>query len=453
MNKCSAVLLGFLLLVFGLYNSVYAQGGFSFPEDITKDKLRFQLVNNLVVLPVTVNGTELSFLLDTGVSSTLLFGLAENDSLELKNANPVQLMGLGEGGTINALKSEGNIMTVGKAVDSLHTLYVVFDQQLNFSTRMGIPVHGIIGYEFFKKFVVETRYTSKKILFSTSERYRYRTCRRCETLPLKFESNKPYVDATILLHSGEEETTLLVDSGSSDALWLFEDGGHLKEFPKNYFNDFLGMGLSGDIFGKRSRVHSITLGSFTLQGTGVAFPDTAAMANIPYTLDRDGSLGGELLRRFTVVMDYSRKTMRLKPNKHFDSPFYYNMSGLVLEHQGVAVAKDVAAVNRQSISDVLNRSDTQNSALSVTDVQVNPVFTFILVPKYVVAELREGSPAALAGIEKGDEVISINGKPAHGYKLYELVALFSSKPGKEITMEVYRNGVLSKRSFILRKLL
>ena len=453
MTKKSAILVGFLLLILSPCQYIRAQRGFAFPEKVTKDKLRFQLVNNLTVIPVTVNGTELSFLLDTGVSSTILFGLSQSDSLELRNANPVELIGLGEGRTVRALRSDANTVGVGKAVDTAHTLYVIIDQQLNFSIRMGVPVHGILGYDFFKQFVVKTNYISKRLTFYTPSRYGARRCKKCKDFNLLFDNNKPYLPAEVATENNSENVTLLVDSGSSDALWLFQPKGYIREFPKNYFNDFLGMGLSGDIFGKRGRVHSLALGDFSLSHVGVAFPDSAAVANIAFFDSRDGTLGAEVLRRFTGIMDYPARKMRLRPNRNVNRPFFYNMSGLVLEHQGVAVAKDVAKVNRQSLSDALNRADSQNSALGVTDVQVSPLFTFILVPKYVVAELREGSPAAFAGILQGDEVVSVNGRPAYSYKLYELVALFSSRPGREITIEIYRNGQITLRKFTLKKVL
>jgi Periplasmic protease len=70
-----------------------------------------------------------------------------------------------------------------------------------------------------------------------------------------------------------------------------------------------------------------------------------------------------------------------------------------------------------------------------------------------VADVREGSPAGLAGIEMGDEIISINNKKSYRYKLYELVNLFSSKVGKTITMVIERNGKQAKVKFNLKKVL
>ena len=76
-----------------------------------------------------------------------------------------------------------------------------------------------------------------------------------------------------------------------------------------------------------------------------------------------------------------------------------------------------------------------------------------LVPRYVVAEVRENSVAQRSGIIKGDEILKINGKPAHKYKLYNLNTLFSSEEGKRINLEVKRNERVFNVSFRLEKVL
>src|SRR5690606_3975878 len=140
--------------------SAWAQSGFSLLHNKKKDKISFRLVNNLPIVDVQINGTMLSFILDTGVKSTILFSLEAADSLQLRNTSPVQLQGLGPGGTVDALKSLNNTVKVGNAQDRDHALYIIFDSALNFSPRMGIPIHGILGNEFFQNFIVKSNYSS-----------------------------------------------------------------------------------------------------------------------------------------------------------------------------------------------------------------------------------------------------------------------------------------------------
>ena len=79
-----------LFLVFNNSNIVFGQSRFQFPNKHRNfQKLSFQLINNIIVIPVEVNNTKLSFILDTGVDKTILFSLSENDSLGLKNVKKI----------------------------------------------------------------------------------------------------------------------------------------------------------------------------------------------------------------------------------------------------------------------------------------------------------------------------------------------------------------------------
>src|SRR5690606_30735770 len=144
------------------------------------------------------------------------------------------------------------------------------------------------------------------------------------------------------------------------------------------------------------------------------------------------------------TFDYKNKKIRLKKNHNFNNPFNYNMSGLTLEHEGVELVKEERRANVNS-----NRGN-QNENLSRNSISITTEFHFSLVPKFVVADVREGSPAALAGVEKGDEVISINGKPCYEYKLYELIEMFSTDEGKRISMELKRGPYFNKVKFFLK---
>ncbi|HET8803586.1 MAG TPA: aspartyl protease family protein [Aequorivita sp.] len=395
-------------------------------------------------MEVEVNGTTLSFILDTGVKSTILFSLEKADSLQLRNTSPVQLQGLGSGGSVEALRSLNNKISVGKAVDWNHELFIIFDSTLNFSPRMGIPIHGILGNEFFQNFIVKINYSAEMITIYDPLKYSLKKCEKCEDLPLNFVGSKPYISLQVASKTSEEQVTLLVDSGSSDVMWLFDTLDFIEEEPKNYYEDFLGLGLSGNIFGKRARTPGLIVGSYKLKEVNTSFPEEDAIMKARYYEDRDGSIGGGFLSRFTVTFDYGNKKMRLRKNHTFNDPFNYNMSGLTLEHAGMELVKEERQANVNSNGLNTNESFNRNSISITTELH------FSLVPKYVVADVREGSPAALAGVQNGDEVITINGKPCYEYKLYELTALFSTDEGRRISMELRRGNYTNKVKFFLK---
>jgi len=438
------------LFIFGfsMQFTVSAQDGFALPEGKKKDKISFELVNNLAVIPVEVNGKKLSFLLDTGVNHTLLFSLSEADSLEIKNVTPVKIRGLGEGGDIEALRSINNHVKVGAAIDVNHQVYVIFDQDINFSPRMGVPIHGVIGYDFYKDFVIKTDYDSELITIYDPKYYKPKRCKTCETFDIVLTRNKPYIKNKIKAFDKDHEVTLLIDSGASDALWLFNEEYGISDAPKNYFKDFLGLGLSGGVYGKRSKVEEVSLGSFSFKDVNVAYPDSLALRNLRKRGARNGTLGSDILRRFTVIMDYPSRKITLKKNAFYKRPFHYNMSGIIIEHSGMVPIKAVRSSNAESI-----RIDQNNSSTSTVNIDLNPLFTFFLTPKFMVAELRKGSPADIAGVEVGDEVLVINGKPFYKWKLAEVNSLFSSKSGRKIVLQIVRNGMKIKKRFTLKEVL
>ena len=77
-------ILSFLFLIFSL--SINAQDGFQILEDKKKVNIPFRQINNLVFLDLKVNNVDLTFLLDTGVSETLLFSLENKEKDKSINA-------------------------------------------------------------------------------------------------------------------------------------------------------------------------------------------------------------------------------------------------------------------------------------------------------------------------------------------------------------------------------
>ncbi|TXD73243.1 aspartyl protease family protein [Aequorivita antarctica] len=425
-------------------SSFSKQSGFIFQKNKKRDRIPFRLVNNLPIVDVEINGTPLSFILDTGVESTILFSLEAVDSVQLRNTSPVLLQGLGPDGTVQALKSLNNNVKVGNIFDRDHSLYIIFDSSLNFSPRMGIPIHGILGNEFFQNFIVKINYASEVITVSDPKKYKLEKCNKCEDLPLNFVGSKPYVSLNIVSVEKQKEIKLLIDSGSSDVLWLFDDDGFIEESPKNYFHDFLGLGLSGNIFGKRARIPELIVGKYILKKVITSFPEENSILKARYYEDRHGSVGGGFLSKFNVTFDYGNNLIRFKKNSRFKDPFNFNMSGLTLEHEGMELIK------QEGHTAVISNLENQKKSFIRNGVSITPEVQLSLVPKYIVADVREGSPAALAGIEKSDEVISINGKPCYEYKLQQLIEIFSSEEGKKIAMEIRRDGLLHKTKFYLK---
>ena len=412
---------------------------FELPAGQKFQKVKFELVNNLIIIPIEVNGAELSFILDSGVNKPILFNLSDKDSIQINNVSEIVIKGLGEGEPIDALSSDTNIFKIGKAFNKDQLLYVVMDKELNLSPRLGLPVHGIIGYDLFRDFVVEINYSSKYLKLHDPDLYISKKSSKVRTIPLRIVQNKAYVKGHVFIEDKRGiPVELLIDSGSSDAVWLFEDREKGLGVPKKNYLDFLGQGLSGSIYGKRTKIDGINLGGFQLRDAKTAFPDLQYFNSITSFGNRNGSLGGEVLKRFTLVFNYGNRTLSLRKNALFNRPFDFNLSGIDIQHNGMRyISESIADAGGVVLAD---------SGKSFGDVQIlfENMTRLSMVPEIIVSGIRAGSPGHKAGLQEGDVILAVNGKKVHHYKLQQILHMLNEKDGKrvKVLVERYQKDIL-----------
>jgi len=398
-----------------------------------------------MIVPIDVNGTELSFILDSGVSTPILFNISETDSVQINNVSEVSIKGFGNDAPIKALISKGNQFRLKNITNENQKLFVVMDKSINFSTSLGIPVHGIIGYDLFRDFVVDINYIKKIIKFRDSNSYTYKKSENKEVLPLSIRAKKAYLNTGLQLKQGKElPVRLLLDTGSSDALWLFENDS--INVPDKHYDDFLGKGLNGNIYGKRTKVDGLRIGRFVLKDAKAAFPDKESMRALKNLVSRNGSLGGCVLKRFHVVFDYRRNRIVLSKNSNFNKPFKYNLSGLDLQHDGIRYIAE-------SIAD--ERGVVYNDKREFGDVQVlfEDQTRLSVAPEIIVSAIRAGSPAHEVGLKEGDVILAVNGKKIHKYKLQDILEMINEKEGKRIKLLIERYNSDLLFTFVLKNML
>lgn len=425
-----------------------SQSNFRLENAAERQSVSFKLSNNLIIFPIEVNGRPLNFILDSGVGATLLFNLYAKDSVMLHNKEKVRLQGLGSEESVEAVLSKGNLFTFGNIKGFNQSLYLILDDSFDLSSKLGITVHGIIGYEIFKDFVVDINYGTKRINFYIPDKFKHKICKKCETFELDFFKLKPYINVGVKLDAVSAKIIpikLLIDSGGSDALWLFENSHPNILSPKKYFNDFLGEGLSGTVYGKRSKINALVIGKFELKNPTVSFPDSLSISYARQFEERNGSLGAAVLKRFNVTFDYRNRKISLKAGSYFKEPFRYNMSGIELVYNGKQLVKEQ---NYTSIG--LTDSDAANKQNTVI-LDYNYKYTF--KPSYKIHSIREGSPAYNAGLLAGDIVIKINGKFAYELPLDEIIGKFFQKEDTRISLVVERNGKDYEYHFLLKDML
>ncbi|WP_276495806.1 aspartyl protease family protein [Pontibacter litorisediminis] len=362
-----------------------------------KITLPFKLVHNLIVLPVRINNSEpLNFILDSGVKNTLITQLYFSDSLDLNGSNKIKIRGLGEGHTIEALHSTGNNMYMPGIKGENHTVYVLLEEVFNLSLRMGMPVHGIIGYDIFKNFIVKVNYSNETLTLYRPD-YKVKKKRKAEEYPLQIEDAKPYLYATVRQYNGDSlDVKLIVDTGASHSISLYLPTNERLALPPKVMQAYLGRGLGGDINGKIGRLEGFKLGKYEMENLPASYPDEEAVELAFNIAGRNGNLGSDILKRFTVIFDYPHQKITLIPNRRFKEPFNYNMAGF-------EISTPLPGINFYTISNVV-----------------------------------EDSPAKMVGMQPGDQLLHINGKDCNELQLQDLLNMLDSKPGRKLRLRLKR---------------
>lgn len=423
------------LFSFGFTSSMLSQSEMRFIGKNNKQKIHFETNNNLIIIPITVNGKNLSFILDSGASKTIIFNVASNDSIILNKSKKIKLRGLGSGEPIEGIRSEDNIIKIKNIMGIHQTIYVVFDNKFDLSLKMGKTIHGIIGYDLLKNFVTKIDYRKKQLIFYNSKDFSPPNSKKYKNFSLHFHHKKPYLDALVnLSDTSRHSTKLLIDSGNSDALWLFENIEAGITTQNNFFIDHMGDGLSGSIDGKRSKIKSFRIGSFIFNNPTVAFLDSTATSYARSYEDRDGSIGSRILNRFTVYLDYPHQRIYLKKTKSFDKEFKYNRAGIELMYAGKTLVKENNIVNKT----ILGNQQFEER----TSIRFEIDYKYSFKPIYAIYKIRPGSPAEQIGLQVNDIISEINGKPAYEYKLQEIRNLFYDDVGTPIKFKINRKNTV-----------
>ena len=444
-NKNSHIKCFLLLFLFTL--PTFSQDSFKLTNS-NKQTTSFQLLSNLIVFPIEVNGKELNFILDSGVGTTILFNIHQKDSVQLHNTEKIKLRGLGNEAAVDAILSKNNTFKINNVVGTNQNLYVIFDDNYDLSSKLGLTIHGIIGYNILKDLVITINYTSKKLTFYNPENYTPKSCKKCVEFPLEFNQLKSFINVGVTLEANPTKiipVKLLIDSGGSDALWLFENSKKDIIAPNHYFTDFLGEGLSGAIYGKRAIIESLIIGKFKFKKPTVSFPDSLYIAFARKFEERNGSIGGTVLKRFIVTFNYPDKKLTLKKSSHFNDKFRYNMSGIDIVHNGKALIKE-----HDFTSFALSAKNTSSGNNNLI-VDYNYKYTF--KPTYKIDKITPYSPAFYAGLMVDDIIVKINGKYTYGMKLEEIVAYFYKKENTKIDLLIERDGQNYNFKFRLKNVL
>lgn len=294
-------------------NSVFArQNGFELKVEQDEVRVSFELINNLIVIPLKVNGYEAKFVLDTGVRTPLLFNQNLKSELKIKPGRTITFSGAGSGQLVKGKVLSGLEIEIG-GLQGFGLSLVALDDKPDLPFDKKKPVDGVIGYQLFSKFIISIDYQRKELTFIKSIRAFNKDS--FEVIPMKLNDTKPYIYSKVNIEGKSEVLVkLLIDTGANHALLLESESHQEINPPKNARREQLGVGLAGPIQGKRGEIEKLRIKGFIIQKVNTSFPFKGNYAEVEQIDGRNGTLGNQVLSQFHVVFDYKNEKIYLKKN-------------------------------------------------------------------------------------------------------------------------------------------
>ena len=187
-----------------------------------KIRMPFEFQRNLIILQVHLNGQgPYNFLLDSGVGISIITDASLIKPLGLRRGIRYTVVGAGEEKPLEAFYSDSvRVMLPGVEAPAMSFLVLSADV-LNLSGYVGMPVHGILGYDVFHSFVVQVEPSTAQLWFHAPAAYRSPRGRRWVQMPLDLEGRKSYLTVPVsITDSLTLPLKLILDTGAGHALSL-----------------------------------------------------------------------------------------------------------------------------------------------------------------------------------------------------------------------------------------
>jgi len=375
-----------------------AQGTLALHGSVT---VPFVLAGNHIYIRAMLGKTRYAFLFDTGGVAAILPDVQH--ALHFEVTGEAQVHGVGAAAqSVEIVRvPEVSLGNLTYRNGSFLILPLPFLPQ---EPLPGLRFGGLLGREFFESLVTVIDYQDAKLTFY--ERGSFRADANALALPLALIDGHPNVLAAVNGHVGHFAVDAGARGGLTVAQSFAESSGLLKELGRT-IDVVVAQGVGGAVTGTAARATSFALGSVRMSGPPVMIADSrggGAFANAEVA----GSIGGEILRRFTVTLDVPNATLYLRPNSRIAQPFAFNRAGLFSERDA-------------------------------------GVETVVLV---VAA-----SPAWGAGVLNGDTIRTIDGIDVTRLTGDQMAGAWQGPPGTKLVLGLQRKGKPVRAALVLRDLI
>lgn len=360
-----------------------------------------QIADRLALVPVRVNGAQPSwFALDTTRASSAI--------------DDVRAVGIG----LYSPSSDGGLpkhfSNVTLEFPGLKILLpsLALDSFGDFSARIGHTVQGVLGADVLSHLVLKINYQAQSVQFYDPKSFEYGGGGL--RIPVQISAGVPAITGKVTVrHRGKFSGLLAIATAESEPMAFsmhFAAAHALSSLPEKML-PFPGVDAASDTDYNEllGRVQELQFGKVTFEDPIAIFPTKPAGGAEAVPAEFIGAIGGEILSRFTVILNYPARVLILEPNKSFPNIFTADMSGLTI-------------------------------------IAVPPAFN-----KFEVAQVARKSPAAAAGIAVGDTIEKIDENPASDYSLDDVRGLLRQE-GIAHKLSLLRNGKAIEVTLTLKPL-
>ena len=298
--------------------------------------------------------------------------------------------------------------TVITGMGDSHKVSFVFNQTLHFpnlevknlnfhvndyvvlTSVYGEKIDGIIGYSFFRRYIVKINFDSSMVEVYTPGEITYPrdgtllnpvfTTLPIQNLPIK---DRRKIDFNFYFDTGAGLCFLLSDKFANDSSILLSRRKPLLTQAE---------GMGGKLQMKLTVIKYVQIGRYRFRNVPTyIYSDEFNVTSYPVV---GGLLGNDLLRRFNLIINYPKRQIHLLPNSHFSDQFDYTYTGMA---------------------------------------------TYYIDGNIMVDDIIAGSPANKAGILKDDIIIAVNNNFSNSIMQYKDILQTARE---RIKIIVRRNGEL-----------
>ena len=358
------------------------------------EDIPFELFDNIIYLPVKIDESETqSFILDTGCGHASAIDENLARTLNLTFGEKRSLYGAGENQVDIFMIDDVDVSVSGLSFHDQLFFTIPFD---SIDPHWGKRKDGLLGANLLSKVVTEINYESKSVRFYHPASFEYRG--KGEAVPFQ-NFGQPYIAGKLFLYGKKRpvDAYFMIDTGmriTSLTRPFAMENDLAVQSPKTV-TTMSGYGIGGESWGVIGRVKSVQIGNIMIDQPVVDFStdEKGALASPHFS----GIIGADILHRFQVVIDYPEQKIYLEKNRYFNQPFEFDMSGIRLVSEGTHFRR------------------------------------------YRIFHIIERSPAAEAGLQVGDIIVSVNGEKSVHYTMEEMKQLLIGD-GKKVRLEVSRNS-------------